>query len=158
MPHLVNPLDEDNSMTAEHEHAEAEFRATLLGTFYPNNSVVAVFDDAQDAEQAVSDLQKSGVAAGDIRMVSGDEVLQAATEQDWTQQGGLRGLVGRVQRILSEEGHAQIQYLEEARNGHHFVLVRVHEEPAVKQIQEALHTRHAHHMKYFSQLAIEDLM
>ena len=144
-------------MTAEHQHAEAEFRATLLGTFYPNNSVVAIFNDAQDGEQAVSDLQKSGVAAGDIRLVSGEEVLQAAAEQDWTQQGGLRGLVGRLQRILSEEGHAQIQYMEEARNGHHFVLVRVHEEPTVKQIQETLHTHHAHHMKYFSQLTMTDL-
>ncbi|HET7637114.1 MAG TPA: hypothetical protein VFK47_00090, partial [Ktedonobacteraceae bacterium] len=107
---------------------------------FPRKYVHSVFDDPQDAVQAVQALQAAGYDAGDIHfMASGDFV--AAIEPRYQQRSGL---MQTLMHFLIDYGFDDV-YLREARQGRHILAVRLGRCEQLEPVRDLLAPHHAHH-------------
>ena len=97
----------------------------LFGTFYPTRYIIAVFQTAQEAEDAVADLSKTGF---ETRHATPQQVLERARE--FRQQRSLAQKI--AQSVYSDEKQTIIDLIALARDGRHFVDVYVPEESQVQ--------------------------
>ena len=136
---------------------DQQFPITPAGGMYPKDYVVAVFDDLQDAEKAVQELQKTGFGAEDIRLLRGQELIERFqnVENVEKKQNPLSRLAGAFQG--AEEGDDTVAYLEEARKGHSILNVYAGKTERAEQISDILTRYHAHHIKYYGHWAITNL-
>lgn len=141
-------------MAEQGEHIELTgFFAQMLGSWYPKGCVVGVMDDESGARAAVADFHAAGFAYEDVRLFTGDEVLGIDAQ--------IRSQQNPVQRVLmrvtggTDEGTAMQMFLDEARAGHHIVIVRVGDrdtpDPRVRPIMQA---HHAHSIRVYGKATI----
>jgi hypothetical protein len=126
--------------------------ANAWGRYYPKGWVVAVIHERAQAEQAAEELRAAGFADEDVRLFSGEEVLEL--DRAFNEQRSLGQRLGAL--LPSDEGAAQQEYLEEARRGHHFVLVHA-SGPETERARSVLASHRAHAMRHYGDLAITDL-
>lgn len=120
---------------------------------FPRKYVHSVFDDPQDAVQAVQALQAAGYDAGDIHfMASGDFV--AAIEPRYQQRSSL---MQTLMHFLIDYGFDDV-YLREARQGRHILAVRLARCEQLEPVRDLLAPHHAHHMKYVDTWTVADLL
>jgi hypothetical protein len=99
---------------------------TTLGTFYPNHCLVAVFPNAETAQQVVSKLNLAGFTPDEAIAADGREVVEL--ERDET---GLAGfLMQSISRFFATEQKFADHDLDHARHGAGFVAVRCRDEDA----------------------------
>jgi hypothetical protein len=127
--------------------------ATLMGTYYPMGYVVAVIDDAAEAERASEALRRTGWAGGDVRVLAGDEVL--ADHRAFLED---RSPLQRVESLLaSDEVDAQEEYLGEADQGRNLVTVRAETPEQVERAAGILRAHHGRLMRHYGRLVVRDL-
>ena len=122
----------------------------LFGTFYPTRYIIAVFQTAQEAEDAVADLSKTGFEA---RHATPQQVLERARE--FRQQRSLAQKI--AQSVYSDEKQTIIDLIALARDGRHFVDVYVPEESQVQQVEAILDRYHTEAMVYYGEWDLVDL-
>lgn len=123
----------------------------LFGTFYPTRYIIAAFETAQQADQAVAALQQA--AYEDVRHWMPLQVLER--HQHFLQQ---RSPAQRVEGGLSsDEKDALNDYLAMAEEGHHFVTVYVPEESEVAQVESILEANQAKATHYYGEWQLIDL-
>ena len=126
---------------------------TMFGTFYPLGYVVAAFDDGQRARQTLEGLQGAGCQNREARLLSGDEVL--ATHEAFLRQ---RNLAQRIAGAFdSEERDALEDYLELARQGHHFVIAEAPTEAEIQRALPVLREHGGHKIRHYGRAVITDL-
>ncbi len=92
---------------------------SLLGTFYPNHYLIAVFRSLQAAESAIHKLRLAGFAHDDGIAAGGREVIALSEEK--TALGGF--LMQGLSRFLATEQIYADQDRESARHGAGFLAV-----------------------------------
>jgi intergrase/recombinase len=118
--------------------------------FYPTRYIIAVFDTAAQAEQAVAAVKQVRCEA---RHATPQQVLERAHE--FLRE---RSPVQRLEGVIaSDEKDAMKEYISLAEQGHHFVDVYVPEESEVTQVESILEAHHAHAMHYYGEWELVDL-
>ena len=130
----------------------------LVGTWYPENYLVAVIDGLGAAERAVSALMECGCSRSDIQLLRAEEVIAAAEQMERQQKGNFfKSLVAAFQRATSEEGAAAAGYREQAAAGRHILLVETHRADEVPRYRPILDEHGAHDLRVYGRWGITDI-
>ena len=121
---------------------------------YPRKYVHSVFDDLQDAAQAIQALRAAGYDAGEIHFMESRDYVQAV-ERGNQQQSGLFNQLMRF--VSSFDYDFADMYLREAYRGHHILAVRLSRYEQIEQVRDLLAPRHAHLIKYIDTWTVADL-
>jgi hypothetical protein len=122
----------------------------LFGVFYPTRYIIAVFENADQAEQAVAAVTQAGYEARHATPQQALERAEAFLHQ--------RSPAQRVEgAISSDEKDAMQEYIALAKKGQHLVDVYVPQEPEVAQVEAILEAHGASHIHYYGAWDVEDL-
>ena len=127
-----------------------------LGVFYPRGDVIAVIDDEREAVRAIADLRAAGVAAADIELLDGDDILRL-DDTFRRRRSALSQLAALIASLVGDDGRYEQEYLDEARQGHRTLVVHAPPPTLVQGIRGALVSNHAHHARYYRSVVVEDL-
>ena len=149
------------------EHAHAEHRwpveedpsqawraaPTMLDRFYPLDDIVAVIDDRPTAERAVQVLKDAGVSDGDLDLVDGGWLAQAARSAVEH-----RGVVRRLAHLLpTDESLLTARYVQEAEEQHVLIVVHAPSRDDVDRARAVLAAHGAREMHHYERHTIRDL-
>ncbi len=124
------------------------------GVHYPTNRLIAILQDAHEAEQAAQALRDAGFA--DVVVFPGQQALQAI-EVNEQKESPLRRSWERLALELEDEAGARQMYLEALRQGHALVLVYASQQAQVDQAEGILKAHRAHALKFFGRWTITDI-
>ncbi len=123
------------------------------GAAYPKDYVIAVIDDAQEAQPVMRELEDAGIVAEDIHFFTSREVLESAEDTAVT-----RSFFSRIadvfQAVASDDDANVLIYVEEARRGKHIINVLAEKAEQVEMIRNILVKHHARNVKYFGRWAV----
>jgi hypothetical protein len=138
-----------------------KFPQTLVGSLYPTNYIVAVFDDLEDAKQAVRAFHDRGYEENTVRVMDAQETL-ARIEQLDAQKNPFQRFFSSFQGATDETGADVYRF--EATQGHHILYVRACASSIrtcstreIGQIRAILKAHRAHTVKFFGTWAVEDI-
>lgn len=111
---------------------------------FPRKHVHSVFDDLQDAVHAYLKLLEAGYDDKDIHILASDKYVEAVEQRQTL-----------MSFLLSNDLD---MYRQEARWGHHILVVRLSRYEQMKQIRGLLVPHHAHLMKYVDTWTVTELL
>jgi len=127
-----------------------------FGVLYPQNDLVAVIDDEQQAERSARALVDAGIPGEQVDIVNGRRfagLLSAVKRR--------RSIAGRIgawlSRLFSDDADYEQSLLDEARQNHALLVVHVAEPALVGRISGTVHAYGGHGVRYYGRGAIEDL-
>jgi hypothetical protein len=124
---------------------------------YPGQKVVAVFDDAAAADQAITALLDAGVPDVDVERFAG-----AADADRFDSTGQRHGVISRavraIQFSLMDQLPAMAWYEAALREGKAVVAVRTRKRPASLRVVEVLRGAGGHFINRFGRLATEEFV
>jgi hypothetical protein len=123
-------------------------RPELQGTWFPFDYVMAVLDNADDAEKAVKDLRDAGFHAEDIQLLHGEEAA-ARLDVDCQHCNLVKHLTRWLWSFATVEGLILSEYAKEGRAGHHVLGVHIYQSEEVRRAAEILKAHHAHRIERF---------
>ena len=130
-----------------YEQLSVSSEQTFPAAPFPRKYVHSVFDDLQDAMQAVQALQAAGYDARDIHLMASWDYMEAVERR--------QAPMGFLSSIY--EGFVDV-YLHEARRGHHILAVHLSRHEQILQVRNMLASHHAHLMKYVNTWTFADLL
>jgi hypothetical protein len=126
------------------EQLPVSSQRTLPAAPFPCKYVHSVFDDVQDAMQAVHALRAAGYDDRDIHLMTNWDFVEAVERR--------RTLLDFLFSIDYDV------YVHEARRGHHILAVRLARHEQKEQVRDLLAPHHAYLMKYVDTWTITDLL
>ena len=114
---------------------------------FPRKYVHSVFDDLQDAVQAVHALQAAGYDARDIHLMASWDYREAVERR--------QAPMGFLSSI--DEDFVDV-YLHEAGRGHHILAVRLSRYEQILPVRNLLAAHHTHLMKYVDTWTFANLL
>jgi hypothetical protein len=140
---------------------DPKFPQTPIGSLYPTNYIVAVFDDLEDAQQAARAFYAAGYEENTVRVMDAQEALTKIQELD-ARKNPFQRFFSSFQGATDETG-AEV-YRFEATLGHHLLYVRACASSIrtcstreIGQIRSILKTYRAYTVKFFGTWAVEDI-
>jgi hypothetical protein len=137
----MNDVDRQNN----DEQPVVSSQQTFPADSYPHKYVHCVFEDQQDAEQAVQALLAAGYTTEDIHFMTNQDYVQA-TQKGNHQQGGLSKSLSHF--VSSLNYGITDAYQNEAQRGRHILSVRISRQDQIAQVRDILALHHAHLIKY----------
>ncbi|MFL5702533.1 MAG: hypothetical protein ACJ8AG_06840 [Ktedonobacteraceae bacterium] len=125
------------------EQLPVSSQRTLPAAPFPRKYVHSVFDDVQDAVQAVHALRAAGYDDRDIHLMTSWDFVEAVERR--------RTLLDFLFSIDYDV------YMQEVRQGHHILAVRLFRQEQKEQVRDLLAPHHAYLMKYVDTWTINDL-
>lgn len=119
---------------------------SMGGVFYPTGYAIIMFPDAEDARQVAHELE-----------VSVDGVMQLTPEdimKDISRADGHSDV--RLPRV-GTEGATVHKYVDLAREGHHALMIPMHDKEATERIMAVVRKVPFSYAQKYHSLAIEDL-
>ena len=126
------------------EHFPVSSQRTLPAAPFPRKYVHSVFDDVQDAVQAVHVLRAAGYDGRDIHLMTSGDFVEAVERR--------RTFLDFLFSIDYDV------YVHEARQGHHILAVRLARHEQKEQVRDLLAPHHAYLMKYVDTWTMTDLI
>jgi vacuolar-type H+-ATPase subunit I/STV1 len=133
-----------------------KFLGLLLSDWYTEDYVVAVIDDLEEARDAARELHRAGFGEGEVRVFDGPQVAEQLDEIE-RRRSLLERAVVSVRNTASDESIISEDYEEEAREGHHIVVVHAETQEQVDQAYQILRVHHGHAIEHFGRWVITDL-
>lgn len=131
-------------------------RPTSFGVLYPENDVIAVADDAVDAERIAAALREAGVPEGDVDLIPGRHFL--AMSQSAARRRSLLGrLFAAVSRLFSDDAANEQLFVEEARKGHALLIVHAPDAATLERVRGVLAQSRVHDARYYGRATVEAL-
>jgi hypothetical protein len=127
--------------------------STLFGTFYPTDYVVAVFDEIEQADQALAQLRQAGWPEEEVGRQTGEAVL--ANHQATHAHQNLFQRIGHA--LSSDEGNVLEQYLDEARAGHAFVTAYAPTKEQTHKASAILASYGGYRMRHYGEWTFSDI-
>ena len=121
---------------------------------FPHKYVHSVFENRQDAEQAVQDLLATGFTADDINFMESQDFIQAA-EVGAHQNKSLAKTLSHF--VSSMDHNVTDAYLAEARRGNDILSVRISKTDQMAQIRNILAHHNALQIQYIDTWTQADL-
>jgi hypothetical protein len=126
------------------EQLPVSSQRTFPPTPFPRKHVHSVFDNLQDAVQAIQALRAAGFDDRDIHLMAGWDFVEAVERR--------RTFLDFLFSIDYDV------YLHEARRGRHILAVRLARHEQKEQVRDLLAPHHAHLMKYVDTWTVTDLL
>jgi hypothetical protein len=120
--------------------------------FNPQGFLVAVLDDADQAEQAKAALAEAGFADRDLRVYTSQEILDS-----WERFQAERSLAQRVAGAVTDDPATIELYFGYARQGRAALWVHVPEEADAKRAVRALADHQVLHFRYYGHDRQDDI-
>ena len=121
---------------------------------FPHKYVHSVFEDRQDAEQAIQALLAAGFISDDINFMTSQDFIQAA-ERGEHQNKSLSKSFAHF--VSSMDHNVTDAYLSEARRGNDVLSVRISKPDQMAQVRDILAPYHAKHIQYIDSWTQADL-
>lgn len=122
---------------------------TMRGVFYPTGWMVLMFPGEQQARDAAKKLEDSGVAGGDVLLVTPDdfrrEIVGATGDNDMLPSAGT-------------EGDTVRRFTELAREGHYGLMVHAPKQDDSDRLLELLRGSGISYGQKYRSLVIEDIV
>jgi hypothetical protein len=99
---------------------------------YPNKYVHSVFEDKQDAEQAVKALLAAGFTSDDINFMTSQDFIQAAEQGEHQNKSLFKSLAHFVSSL---DHNVTDAYLNEAHRGNDILSVRISKTDQIAQVE-----------------------
>jgi hypothetical protein len=143
----------DRSSRGEAIMAERGGPRFRFGVFNPTHFIIAVIDDAAQAEAAAGALRESGFAPDDVRVITGEQVLDNERAHDDS-----KGMLARLASLFpAEEQEAVSAYVARAERGAFFLAVRAPEQDQRSTARGILAAHGGHMMRYYGENTVADL-
>jgi hypothetical protein len=126
---------------------------TSFGMFYPKHYTLAGFADARSADRAATALKDDGIAFDDVRVVSGDILVQELQSRD--DAGWLERMKARVAEFLGTETYFIDQDVSLAQNGGAFLFVYTPDGSPRERIEEILRAHDPVYARRYGDAVIE---
>ena len=121
---------------------------------FPNKYVHCVFENRQDAEQAVQALLTAGFTADDINFMESQHFIEAAVQGE----NENKSLAKTLSHAVSSMDHNVTDaYLAEARRGYDILSVRISRTDQMTLIRDILAQHNAKHIQYLDTWTRADL-
>ena len=127
--------------------------AALWGEDFSTGYVVAILPDDDAAREARDALTAAGVDADDVRVHTGQDVVERHDRFLQDRAAAER----RLAALASDERDALDEYIEEAREGSGFVTVRAPDDDRVKRAHAVLSDVGAYGVRYDDRATLRDL-
>ena len=127
----------------------------LFGVFYPRGYLVAVFDEPDQAQQALDVLVAQGIARDATRLWTGEGAL-AYHDQLKGNLGIMSQLAAKLPASRAEQA-ALDRYLTDAREGRAFVTVHVVDDDQLERVRDLLAASGGDAMRYYGRWATREL-
>jgi len=119
------------------------------------NRVMAVIDDAEEAQTAVERLELAGMPERGLAALSGTEGVREI-DADGVHSGGVKHALRALQRLTVEGDHLR-RYEAELTRGHLVIDVAVHGRPDRDTVVQILRSQGAHFINAYGQWTIENV-
>lgn len=129
---------------------------TSLGVFYPLHYIVAGYPDIDAARAAESAFREAGVAAEDVRAVTGDFVrrqLESRTDEGWLEQ-----LQNKLVEVVGTEKGFIAQDRDHAGKGGAFVFVYAPDDETSARAKSVLAAHPPEFARRYLRIAIEEII
>jgi hypothetical protein len=126
-------------------------RARLL-VFNPHGFLVAILEDADQAEQARATLAEAGFAERNLRVYTSQQILDS-----WERFQAERSLAQRVAGAVTDDPATLEQYFGYARQGRSALWVHVPDEADAKRAVRALVDHRVLHIRHYGQDRQDDI-
>jgi hypothetical protein len=145
-----------NSVTIQNKKEQLALSSQQIfpADSYPRKYVHSVFDDAQDAAQAIQELQKLGYDAQNIHFLMSQDYVRAIEQGDPQQSGVFNALAHLISAF--DYGFADV-YMNEALRGGHLLAVRLSRYEQIIQVRDLVVSHHARLVKYIGTWTFADL-
>ena len=120
--------------------------------FNPQGFLVAILDDADQAEQAKATLAEAGFADRDLRVYTSPQILDS-----WEQFQAERSLAQRVVGAVTDDPDTIEQYFGYARQGHAALWVHVPDDADAKRAVRCLADHQVLHFRHYGHNSQQDL-
>jgi uncharacterized membrane protein len=127
-----------------------------FGSWYPTDFVVALADDAAQAEGAAAALEGAGFPRGEIDYHDSEQVLEQV-EAFRREEGRAQRAAGQGQERLSSVGQVAQRYREAAQRGDAVVAVRAASPDLVEAAGRVLRAQGAREIYHFGRRTVADL-
>lgn len=144
------------SQHAQHTHTAPLPPPSSWGLIYPEGDVLAVIDDCAEADGTIRDLEAAGISPDDIFLIEGQRAVEIM--EDFREHQHVLGRIGRaITSLLSDSARFDRQYLEEARQGNHLLVVQAPSDEQVERVRPILRSHGARRVRRYGSLVVEDL-
>jgi hypothetical protein len=141
---------------AQHAHTPPVPPPSSWGLIYPEGEILAVIDDCAEADRAVQSLEAAGIPADGIFPMEGRRAIEI--REDFRKHQHALGRIGRaISNLMSDSAQFEQEYFDEARKGHHLLVVRAPSAEVVDRVLPVLRAHEAHHVRHYGALAVEEL-
>jgi hypothetical protein len=120
--------------------------------FNPQGFLVAILEDADQAEQARATLAEAGFAETNLRVYTSQQILDS-----WERFQAERSLAQRVAGALTDDPDTIEQYFGYARQGRSAVWAHVPDEADAKRAVRALADHPVLHIRHYGQNRQDDI-
>jgi hypothetical protein len=121
---------------------------------FPRKYIRCVIDDLRSGVEAVLELRTAGFAPEDIHIWSCWDYEEVVIQQR-QRQGSLAKMFTRMLSLI--DTNMEDAYLDESRQGHHILAVRLSGSEQIEPARVLLAAHHAHLIKYVDTWAVADL-
>ena len=121
---------------------------------FPHKYVHSVFEDKQDAEQAVKALLAAGFTSEEINFMTSQDFIQAAEQGEHQNKSLSKSLMHFVSSL---DHNVTDAYLTEAHHGNDILSVRISKPDQMAQVRDILAPYHAKHIQYIDTWTQADL-
>ncbi len=144
-----------HGMTAAHATMSDRLMPHDIARWNPQDCLVSVIDDAEQARLAALALREAGFLERDIRLAHAEEII--ALDNAGRVRSPLARLVASM-RTLGDEGLIAAEYVAEARCGHHVLIAYAPGDARKRHACELLLRYQAHTVHYFGRWVIRGLV
>jgi hypothetical protein len=120
--------------------------------FNPQGFLVAILEDADQAEQAKATLAEAGFAETNLRVYTSQQILDS-----WERFQAERSLTQKVAGAITDDPETIEQYFGSARQGRSALWVHVPDEADAKRAVRALADHQVLHFRHYGQDRQDDI-
>lgn len=126
---------------------------TSFGMFYPKHYTLVGFADARSAERAAGALRDDGIAHDDVRVVTGEILVQELQSRD--DAGFLDRMKARIAEFVGTETYFIDQDVNLAEQGGAFLFVYTPDGSPRERIEQILRTHEPMYARRYGDAVIE---
>lgn len=127
-----------------------------LGSWDPEDCLVSVINDPEEAVRALDDLRAGAFEVDDVHLFLAQEVI-GIDSAIIDHRGFLKKVVYAVTNISDDAALAE-DYLNQARQGHQILVVHAPDIERAKQAYTIIKRHHAHQVRYYGRWVVRDLI
>jgi hypothetical protein len=153
MVHAASPPEPEVKMVTPDDH---QFVPESESLSFPDDTVVGIINEPDDAASAVEGLLEAGIPEGSIQVMCCDSGARRLDPS-----GERHGILGRLQRIVQHFGDQEVAHVKrqaaELRDGRFLVAAPAEGEEEADRIANVLRSNGGHFINHYTSMTVRAL-